>query len=73
MYIYIYIYTYYDIISYNRESVRCNSRKTDSIHHHHPEGVVYRSCCFDSSTFAVSEIASRRQWCIESIFPYGQV
>ena len=32
-------------------------------------GVVYRGVCFDSSTVAVSEIASRRWWCIESLFP----
>ena len=45
-------------------------RKTDSIHHHHhhTEGVVYGSFCLNSSTFAVSGIASRR-WCIESLFP----
>ena len=44
-------------------------RKTDSIHNHHPEGVVYRSFCLNSSTFAVSGIASRRWWCMESRFP----
>ena len=44
-------------------------RKTDSIHHHYPEGVVYRSSCLNSSTVAVSEIPSRRWWCIESLFP----
>ena len=45
-------------------------RKSDFIHHHHhPEGVVYRSFCLNSSTFAVSEIASGRWWCIESLFP----
>ena len=52
-----------------------SARKTDSIHHHHhhhPEGVVYRSFCLNSSTFAVSEIASRRWWCIESLFPSAQ-
>ena len=38
-------------------------------HHHHPEGVVYRSFCLNSSTFAVSQIASRRWWCIESLCP----
>ena len=26
-------------------------RKSDSIHRQHPEGLVYRSCCLDSSTF----------------------
>ena len=45
-------------------------RKTDSIRHHHPEGVVYRSCCFNSSTVAVSEIVSRRRWCTGSLFPF---
>ena len=48
------------------------SRKSGFIHHHHhhhPEGVVYRSFCLNSSTVAVSEIASRRLWCIESLFP----
>ena len=30
-------------------------RKCDFIHHlHHPEGVVYRSACLNSSTFAIS-------------------
>ena len=33
-------------------------RKTDSVHHHHhPEGVVYRSLRLDSNTVAVSEMA----------------
>ena len=51
-------------------------RKTDSIHHHHhhlhhhAEGVVYRSFCLNSSALAVSETASRRWWCIESLFPF---
>ena len=45
-------------------------RKNDFIHHHHPEGVVYRCFCLNSSTFAVSEIVSRRWWCIESPFPH---
>ena len=36
---------------------------------HHPEGVVYRSFCLNSSTFAASEIVSRRWWCIGSLFP----
>ena len=31
--------------------------------------VVHRSFCLTSSTLAVSEIASRRWWCIESLFP----
>ena len=44
-------------------------RKTDSMHHHHPEGVAYRSFCLHSGTVAVSETASRRWWCIESLFP----
>ena len=48
-----------------------SSRRSDFIHHHHhhPEGVVYRRLCFNSSTFAVFEIASRRWWCIESLLP----
>ena len=44
-------------------------RKNDYLRHHHSEGVVYRSFCLNSSTFAVSEIAARRWWCIESPFP----
>ena len=44
-------------------------RKSDFAHHHLPEGVVHRSCCLNSSTFAVSEIVSRRWWCIESLLP----
>ena len=49
-------------------------RRSDFIHHHyhhhhHPEGVVCRSFCVNASTFAVSEIASRRWWCAESLFP----
>ena len=43
-------------------------RKTDSIDHHHPEGVVYRSFCLDSGTVTVPNITSR-SWCIEFIFP----
>ena len=31
-------------------------------HHNHPEGVVYRSLCLDSSTAAVSETVSRWRW-----------
>ena len=31
-------------------------RKSDSIHHHHPEGVVCRSFCLNSSPVTVSEI-----------------
>ena len=46
------------------------TRKSDVIHHrHHPEGVVYRSFRLNSNTFAVSDIASRRWWSIESLFP----
>ena len=30
---------------------------------------MYRSLCLHSSTVAVSEIASRRWWCIGSVFP----
>ena len=44
-------------------------RKTDSIHHHHPEGVVYRGFCLNSSTVAVSKFPFRWWWCIESVFP----
>ena len=49
-------------------------RRTDSIHHNHhhhhnPEGVVYRNFCLNSATVAVSEITSRRWWCIESLSP----
>ena len=39
--------------------------KTVSIHHHHPEGVVYRSCCFNSVSVAVSKVPSRRWCCID--------
>ena len=45
-------------------------RKTDSIHHHHPEGVVYRGFCLNSGTVAVSKFPLRWWWCIESVFPY---
>ena len=58
MYVYIHIYIYI-----------YKHRKTESIHHHHPEGVVYRSVCLNSGTVAVSNITSRRWWCIESVFP----
>ena len=44
-------------------------RKTDSTHHRHPEGVVYRSFCLSSATFAVAQVHSRRGWCVESLFP----
>ena len=30
----------------------CVCRKSDSIHHHYPEGVVYRSFCLNSSILA---------------------
>ena len=53
-------------------SAELDIRKTDSIYTtNHPEGVVYRSFCFNSSTVAVSEVVSRRWWCIESLFPIG--
>ena len=48
-------------------------RKTDSIHHHHPEGVVYRSFCLNSGTVAVSKVTSGRRWCTESLFPFSQL
>ena len=48
--------------------MECN-RKTDSIHHHHLEGVVYRSFCRNSGTVAVSKVTSRRWWCMEALFP----
>ena len=35
----------------------------------HSEGVAYGSFRLNSSTSAVSEIASRRWWCIKSLFP----
>ena len=45
-------------------------RKTDSRHHHHPEGVVYRGFCLNSGTVAVSKFPFRWWWwCIESVFP----
>ena len=48
-----------------------HTRKNEFIHrHHHPEGVVYRSVCLYSSAGAVSEVASRRWWCIESLLPH---
>ena len=54
-----------------RSDRQWDSRKSDFMHHHHhhPEGMVYRNLCLNSSTLAVSEIASRRWWCIESVFP----
>ena len=39
-------------------------------HHHHLEGD--RSFSLNSSTFGVSEIASRRRWCLESLSSQGQ-
>ena len=48
------------------------SRKSEFTHHHHPVGAVYRSVRLNSSTCAVSESASRRWWCIESLFPHSQ-
>ena len=77
VYIYIYIYTYF--LSAGLRKVRAlpllagfkdfSNRKTDSIQHHHPEEVVYRSSCLNSGGVAVSEVTSRRWWCIESLFP----
>ena len=29
-----------------------------------------RSCCLNSGTVAVSNINSRRRWCVESLFPH---
>ena len=60
--------------------------KPDSIHHY-AEGVFSSQFshtttttttqnlidCLNSRTFAVSEIASRRWWCIESLFPGNSV
>ena len=53
---------------------RLASRKSESIHHHHhhPEGVVYRGVCLNYGAVAVSEITSRRWWCIESAFPVSE-
>ena len=59
MYIHIYIYIYTYICLYHHH------------HHHHREGAVYTSFCLGSSSFAATEIASRRWWCIESLFPDG--
>ena len=39
-----------------------------TIHHHHPEGVVHRHFCLNSSAVAVRKVTSRRWWCIESLF-----
>ena len=59
MYIYIYIY-----IGARRGRRRRGAQKTDSIHRRHhrhqPEGVLYRSSCLNSSTFAISKVTSRR-------------
>ena len=52
-----------------RVLLRTICRKTDSIHHHHPEGLCREAPCLNSSAVAVSEVASRRWWCIESLFP----
>ena len=49
------------------------TRKTDFIYNHHPEGVVYRTFCFLSSTFVVSETASRRWWRVESPFSFTTI
>ena len=38
------------------------------LHHHHQEGAACRSFGFNSSTFAVSKVTSRRWWRIESLF-----
>ena len=64
IYIYIHIYIYIYIYMLSR-----GIRQNDFIHQHHPEGVVYGSFCLNSSTVAVSEAASRRWWCIESLLP----
>ena len=74
VYIYIYIYTFVcvavAIVSYNVYIYVPIRFVSDFIrHHHHPEGVVYRSFCLNSSTSAVSEIASGSWWCTESLFP----
>ena len=55
--------------SWHFSTLCLNIRKTDSIHHHHPDGVVYKSFCLNSSTFEVSTITSGRWWCTESVFP----
>ena len=46
------------------------ARKSDFVHHHHhPEGLVYRGFCFNSSTSAVSKVTSRMWRSVESLFP----
>ena len=52
----MYTYTY---VPYSEERIYTPPRM----------GGVYRSVCLNSGTFAVSETASRRWWCIESLFP----
>ena len=63
--LYIYIYIYIKLVP---GSV---TRKSEFIHHHDHQqrGVVYRGFRLGSSTVAVSEVASGRWWCTESLFP----
>ena len=48
------------------------SRKTESMHHHHPEGVEYEATCLNSSTVAVPKVTSGRWWCIKLFFPLSE-
>ena len=59
-------------VSHRPDSDHPKSRKTDSIHHHHPEGVVYRGFCINSGTVAVSKFPFRWWRCIESVFPKSE-
>ena len=77
IYIYIYIYVYIYVYNYMIYICVCIyiyiyihiCIHTFVHHHHHLEGVVCKSFCLNSGTSAVSEVASRRWWCIEPLFP----
>ena len=58
LYIYIYIRPAYGAAG------QLHIRRSDLVRHSHPKGVVYRLFSLNSSTDAVSEIASRRWWCV---------
>ena len=46
----------------------CIGRAILHHHHHRPDGVAYRSCCPDSSTFAVIEIVYIQQVVVYIIY-----
>ena len=82
IYIYIYLFIYIHTYVYTHITQSYNTIYCDMPLYHYTHisdavlyttttqmGAVYRGVCLNSSAVAVSETASRRWWCIESLFP----